>query len=241
MNVFIISTHEVLVGFKSINPGHRMLFLDEDEDISSSSNLAQLIVSKHSDIAVFGPKIDEQIALETADVIRRTHPEIDCVSYREADDSFLPKAMKHGFRDVVSTEEGLMELQSTIALLEDSRKLLAENLSLGPDARPEKGIITVFGPKGGTGKTTIAAQFEFDAEANIIVDRYFVKVPTIDKIPTEIRATPDYFINWVEGVYNRILFNQVPAKSDKSLNDRLLLIHSGLDRLSEYYKNTVVH
>ena len=90
----------------------------------------------------------------------------------------------------------------------------------------------------GSGKTTIAAQFEFNTEKNIIVDRYFVKVPTIDKIPTEIRATPDYFLNWVEGVYNRILFNQVPAKSDKLLNDRLLLIQSGLSRLSEYYKNT---
>lgn len=90
----------------------------------------------------------------------------------------------------------------------------------------------------GSGKTTISAQFEFDKKENIIVDRYFVKVPKIDKIPTEIRATSDYFMNWVEEVYNRVLFNQPPAKLDKSLNDRLLLIHSGLDRLSDHYRST---
>lgn len=90
----------------------------------------------------------------------------------------------------------------------------------------------------GSGKTTIAAQFEFDNKENVVVNRYFVKVPKIDKIPTEIRATPDYFMNWVEEVYNRILFNQPPAKSDKSINDRLLLIHSGLVRLSEHYIST---
>lgn len=88
----------------------------------------------------------------------------------------------------------------------------------------------------GSGKTTIAAQLELQ-ENNIIIDRYFVKVPDKENIPTQIRATPSFFLEWMEAVYSRILFESVPAKSDKSLNEKLQQIHHGLMQLGEYYRH----
>lgn len=87
----------------------------------------------------------------------------------------------------------------------------------------------------GSGKTTIAAQLELQ-ENNIVIDRYFVKVPAKENIPTQIRATPNFFLEWIEAVYSRILFRSVPAKSDKSLNEKLQQIHYGLMQLGEYYR-----
>lgn len=90
----------------------------------------------------------------------------------------------------------------------------------------------------GSGKTTIAAQLEFETGNHIISDRFFVKVPESEEIPTQIRATPDFFMKWLEEVCHRTLFNSPPPKPnvEKSLNDRIVDIHLAILQLSTYYQ-----
>jgi hypothetical protein len=90
----------------------------------------------------------------------------------------------------------------------------------------------------GSGKTTIAAQLEFHADNHIISDRFFVKVPESEEFPTQIRATPDFFMRWVEEVCHRTLYNSPPPKpkTEKALNDRILDIHQAIQQLSVHYQ-----
>lgn len=88
----------------------------------------------------------------------------------------------------------------------------------------------------GSGKTTIAAQLKFEDANHIVCDRFFVKVPEKEVIPTQIRATPEFFMKWLEEVYHRILYNAPPPKSEKSLNERVLEIRQGIQQLSAHYQ-----
>lgn len=90
----------------------------------------------------------------------------------------------------------------------------------------------------GSGKTTIVAQLELEDKRHVIIDRFFVKVPENDEYPTQIRATPEFFMKWVEEVCYRALYNTPPHKpnSETTLNDRILSIFQLIQKLSDYYQ-----
>lgn len=91
----------------------------------------------------------------------------------------------------------------------------------------------------GSGKTTIAAQLELKDRSQVVLDRFFVKVPESDEYPTQIRATPEFFLQWVEEVFYRTLYNEPPPKpnSKNTLTERLLKIHQLLQELSTYFES----
>lgn len=90
----------------------------------------------------------------------------------------------------------------------------------------------------GSGKTTIAAQLELKDKNHVIVDRFFVKVPESEEYPTQIRATPEFFLKWIEEVCYRALYNIPPSKtkSETTLNDRILTILHVIQQLSNHYQ-----
>lgn len=90
----------------------------------------------------------------------------------------------------------------------------------------------------GSGKTTISAQLELKDNNHVIIDRYFVKVPESEEYPTQIRATPEFFIRWIEEVCYRALYNSPPPKPkpETTLNDRISTIHRVIQQLSNYYR-----
>lgn len=90
----------------------------------------------------------------------------------------------------------------------------------------------------GSGKTTISAQLELKGKNHVIIDRFFVKVPESEEYPTQIRATPEFFIRWIEEVCYRALYNSPPPKpkSETTLNDRIFNIHQVIQQLSNYYQ-----
>lgn len=90
----------------------------------------------------------------------------------------------------------------------------------------------------GSGKSTIVAQLELKDSNHIIIDRFFVKVPESEEYPTQIRATPEFFIKWIEEVCYRALHNSPPPKrkSEITLNDRIFTIHQVIQQLSNHYR-----
>lgn len=90
----------------------------------------------------------------------------------------------------------------------------------------------------GSGKTTIAAQLKLQDDNYIVLDRFFVKVPENEEYPTQIRATPDFFIRWIEEVCHRSLYNTVPPKpsQDDSQSGRIFNIHQAIKKLSNNFQ-----
>lgn len=89
----------------------------------------------------------------------------------------------------------------------------------------------------GSGKTTLAAQWGSETQEVVLIDRYFVKVPETEPIPTHLRAMPERFMRWLEEVYCRVLFQGPPARSSKSVQERILDIHEGIRQLAAHFKD----
>lgn len=131
----------------------------------------------------------------------------------------IPDSIKSDISKTTANEEVLQKINDVVAAQIDGSYFL---ISGSP----------------GSGKTTIAAQLEFEAGNHIISDRFFVKVPESEEIPTQIRATPDFFMKWVEEVCHRTLYNSLPPKpkAEKTLNDRIIEVHQAILQLSFHYQ-----
>ena len=131
----------------------------------------------------------------------------------------IPDSIETDISDTTPNEEVLQKINDVIAVQIDGNYFLVSG-------------------SPGSGKTTIAAQLEFEADYHIISDRFFVKVPESEEIPTQIRATPDFFMRWVEEVCHRTLYNSPPPKpkAEKTLNDRIIEVHQAIQQLSLHYQ-----
>ena len=134
----------------------------------------------------------------------------------------VPDSIESDISDTTPNEEVLQKINDVIAAQIDGSYFLVSG-------------------SPGSGKTTIAAQLEFEAGNHIISDRFFVKVPESDEIPTQIRATPDFFMRWVEEVCHRTLYNSPPPKpkTEKEQIDRITDIHEAIKQLSLHYQQQV--
>lgn len=131
----------------------------------------------------------------------------------------IPDSIETDISDTTPNEEVLQKINDVIAAQIDGSYFLVSG-------------------SPGSGKTTITAQLEFEAGNHIISDRFFVKVPENEEIPTQIRATPDFFMRWIEEVCHRTLYNSPPPKpkAEKALNDRIIEIHQAIQYLSLHYQ-----
>lgn len=131
----------------------------------------------------------------------------------------IPDSIESDISDTTPNEEVLQKINDVVAAQIDGSYFLVSG-------------------SPGSGKTTLAAQLEFEPGNHIISDRFFVKVPESEEIPTQIRGTPDFFMKWVEEICHRTLYNSPPPKpkAEKSLNDRIIDIHQAILQLSLHYQ-----
>jgi pilus assembly protein CpaE len=104
---------------------------------------------------VLGPGVDLEAASSLADNLRVTRPAVSVILIRRrVDTSVLAEALRSGMREVVE-ERDLTGLGEAIKRAHQVYRAVT-----GPVARsdePAGRLFTVFSPKGGVGKTTIAA------------------------------------------------------------------------------------
>ena len=105
---------------------------------------------------VLGPSVDLEAAAALADNLRVTRPAVSVILMRRrVDTSVLAEALRSGMREVVE-ERDLTGLGEAVKRAHQVYRAVT-----GPDSRhndaPSGRLITVFSPKGGVGKTTIAA------------------------------------------------------------------------------------
>ena len=111
-------------------------------------------LDQHPDefVTVLGPHLDLDDCLKVCEDLRTSRPTVSVVLVRDKlDTTVLANAMKAGARDVVDVED----TASLSSAVERARELWTA--LRGPSGAQQLGrVITVFSPKGGVGKTTMA-------------------------------------------------------------------------------------
>jgi pilus assembly protein CpaE len=124
--------------------------------VSSLEELKRLLgESPHEYAIVLGPAVDLEAAASLADTLRVTRPAISVILIRRRVDTIvLAEALRSGMREVVD-ERDLTGLGSAITRAHQVWQALNGSAGAAPDGNRGK-LITVFSPKGGVGKTTLA-------------------------------------------------------------------------------------
>lgn len=104
---------------------------------------------------VLGPGVDLEASAALADTLRVTRPTISVILIRRrVDTSVLAEALRSGMREVVD-ERDLTGLGSAVQRAQQMWQALSgASISSGDSTRGK--LVTIFSPKGGVGKTTLA-------------------------------------------------------------------------------------
>lgn len=131
------------------------------EALDTVSSLDELTVTLRSgvdvDTVILGPSVDNDLALDFAEQMRHANPTLGVVVVRRRiDAALLTQALRAGVREVVTERDlpGLTEAVRRSRSLTFALRNPGE--SMAPAASTAGHLLTVFSPKGGAGKTTLA-------------------------------------------------------------------------------------
>jgi pilus assembly protein CpaE len=156
MNVIAATPYEAFVGLirrlhpGSVDCGHvwrqRLLVTDLPD-------IAEEIAAAEPLVAIVGPGLFDEAALKLVELIDKARPDIVIVVVAEPTPALWRDAARAGARDVVSPDASDEELADAIdrALAASDQRRTAR-APAGPGAL----VASVFSPKGGAGKTTVA-------------------------------------------------------------------------------------
>ncbi len=124
--------------------------------MSSLEELKRLLIDSPDEYAiVLGPAVDLEAAAALADTLRVTRPSVSVILIRRrVDTSVLAEALRSGMREVVD-ERDLTGLGSAVTRAREVWQALHGSTGTGPEGSLGR-LVTVFSPKGGVGKTTLA-------------------------------------------------------------------------------------
>ncbi len=142
------------------NPNSADLFLSVTGEgsrvVASLEELKRTLSDSADEFAiVIGPAVDLEAAAALADTLRVTRPVVSVILIRRrVDTSVLAEALRSGMREVVD-ERDLTGLGSAVSRAQEVFRAL-NGVSSGPVQATRGRLVTVFSPKGGVGKTTLA-------------------------------------------------------------------------------------
>jgi pilus assembly protein CpaE len=163
MNVIAATPYEAFVGLirrlhpGSVDCGHvwrqRLLVTDLPD-------IAEEIAAAEPLVAIVGPGLFDEAALQLVEMIDKARPDIVIVVIAEPTPALWRDAARAGARDVVSPDASDEELTDAIdRALQASDQRRTAWTAVAPPAQsgPASRIISVFSPKGGAGKTTVSS------------------------------------------------------------------------------------
>ena len=108
-------------------------------------------------LVVIGPETTTDEALTYSAALRLDRPGVGVILVREqVDVDLLTRALQSGVREVVATGDHSALRAACRRSREVSRRMLFGAAGAGGELVPEGGMITVFAPKGGCGKTMLS-------------------------------------------------------------------------------------
>lgn len=141
------------------NPSNAELFSSvtgsSSHIVSSLDELKRRLKDEAEEFAiVLGPGVDLEAAAALADMLRVTRPATSVILIRRrVDTSVLAEALRSGMREVVE-ERDLTGLGAAVGRAQQVWQALNGPISHGGTSHGQ--LLTVFSPKGGVGKTTLA-------------------------------------------------------------------------------------
>lgn len=177
----------------NLNGDLRRWNLNPDE-VTSDGLLHQLAQSA-PDVVAIGPDVDLRDALALAHQLESERPEISVLLINEPSPELWERALRAGVRDILAPDAIDADIRETFDRALEVSARRRHNLVGDPDAGPSGRIITVVSPKGGSGKTTTAANLavglamaEPDQIVAVDLDLQF------GDIATALRLTPEHTI-----------------------------------------------
>jgi len=143
------------------NPANAELFTSvtgaDSEVVASLDELKRNLAGKGEEYAVvLGPGVDLEAAAALADTLRVTRPATSVILLRRrVDTSVLAEALRSGMREVVE-ERDLTGLGDAVKRARQVWRALSGASGHGGHEGPTGKLVTIFSPKGGVGKTTLA-------------------------------------------------------------------------------------
>ncbi len=143
------------------NPSNAELFTSvtgaDSEVVGSLDELKRNLAGKAEEYAVvLGPAVDLEAAAALADTLRVTRPATSVILVRRrVDTSVLAEALRSGMREVVE-ERDLTGLGDAVKRARQVWRALSGASGAISSDGPVGKLFTVFSPKGGVGKTTLA-------------------------------------------------------------------------------------
>ncbi len=129
---------------------------NDTQIVGSLEELKRLLVESPNEYAiVLGPAVDLEASAALADTLRVTRPTVSVILIRRrVDTSVLAEALRSGMREVVD-ERDLTGLGAAVVRAHQVWKALS-GAGAEPQAISRGKMVTIFSPKGGVGKTTLA-------------------------------------------------------------------------------------
>lgn len=121
----------------------------------TADDILEELSSGHHAVVVIGPELDDTVAVTLAGLLDEQEPEVGKVLWAEPTADLLMRAISAGVRGVLPANPTLAELKEAL-----TRAFEAAQRAEGELAQPAPStgrVIVVTSPKGGTGKTTVAA------------------------------------------------------------------------------------
>jgi pilus assembly protein CpaE len=194
---------------------------------ASFDELTALVRSEPDlDTVVLGPSVDSELAIDFADLMRASNPTLGVVVVRRRiDATLLTQALRAGVREVVAERD----LPGVGDAVRRSQKLTFALRNPGQTRAPEADeptghLFTVFSPKGGAGKTTLAVNLG----VALVGRGYRTLVLDLDlafgDVPISLGLRPEHGFQEVVALGDRL---------DASALERLVTVHeSGLHVLA---------
>jgi pilus assembly protein CpaE len=128
----------------------------DSEVVGNLEELKRLLSESPDEYAiVIGPGVDLEAAAALADTLRVTRPSISVILIRRrVDTSVLAEALRSGMREVVD-ERDLTGLGSAVTRAYQVWQALSGTSASATESNRGR-VVSVFSPKGGVGKTTLA-------------------------------------------------------------------------------------
>jgi pilus assembly protein CpaE len=125
------------------------------EHATGWTDIRRLVAVHMRSVVILGPETDDTDLHQVIKVMR-DYPGTAFVYVTDSvDASTLQKAMRHGIRDVVSVNDAETELAPAVMRAHAMAEVDLGGRS-GTSDKPKGKVVTVFGVKGGTGKTMVA-------------------------------------------------------------------------------------
>ena len=149
-------------------------------------------------VVILGPNVPQSDLPNAARIGEEARNSAFILVTDELDSQSLQTAMRNGIRDVVAVHDVQVDLVSAV---ERARSLLDSSGGEPAPAGDAKGkIVAVFGPKGGTGKTTVATNLAISSAKAGINTSLLDANPTFGDCASFLRVRPERTLDDIAGL-----------------------------------------